>query len=181
LENVKLNQRLFETIARTGTPPPFNEPTSENTLRGVGPGIGAMGRAYPIHGCPQWSVFAGLMTSVLYGRHQFTEIFFSSNSGNFYIYNPEESKALVGKLDIQFGLNYHHSLRHEMHGMKWDITLGMRYMNMFNALKNGNTAWQPNANGNGGNIQNFSANLGPAQDWGRYGPFLKFMIGGAHS
>jgi hypothetical protein len=65
--------------------------------------------------------------------------------------------------------------------MQWDISLGMRYLNLFNALKNGNTAFNPNAGANNNVVANFAPNLGPAQDWGRYGPFLRFKLGGAYS
>ncbi len=187
LENVKLTQTLFETAVQQNVAPPdelIDEPFTSNKMWGFGPGVGAMARVYPFRHCPQWNLFAGMMTSLLYGEHQYFESFVS-NAGNFYIYDPEDTNAIVAKLDIQFGLNYHHALRHEMHGMKWDISLGMRYMNMFNALKNGNTAWQPNAQltgQNSGNFPaNFAANLGSAKDWGRYGPFLRFKIGGANS
>ncbi len=186
LENVKLTEAIYETAVQTNVPPPDGgdtEPYSENKMHAFGPGVGAYGRVYPFRHCPQWNLFAGMMTSLLYGQHQYHESYNNSN-GAFYFYDPEETKAIIAKLDIQFGLNYHHALRREMHGMKWDISLGMRYMNMFNALKNGNTAWQPDARlqGNGAFAPAaFAANLGPARDWGRYGPFLRFKIGGAHS
>ncbi len=182
LENVKLSQTFFQT-ANQEMPPgeEDSEPLKENKMHGFGPGLGAVGRVYLR---PQWSLFAGMMTSLLYGEYTYLESFVSSD-GSFYIHDPEDTNAIIGKLDIQFGINYHTAFRQELHRTKWDITLGMRYMNMFNAIKNGNTAWQPNAQPTGlnsGNFPaNFAANLGSAQDWGRYGPFLRFQVGGPTS
>jgi hypothetical protein len=64
---------------------------------------------------------------------------------------------------------------------KWDMDLGMRYMNMFNVLKNGATAFNPNAGANNDVANDFAPRLGAAFDWGRYGPFLRFSVGGADS
>jgi hypothetical protein len=186
LENDKVSQAVHEF--NTETPPgggggggniaaPPNVRDTDNRVRGFGPGVGLITRWYAPN--PDWHVFAGLTTTILFADNQFNQTFIAAPSP-FYIYAPEDSHSVVGKLDVNFGINYHHALKREMYGMQWDIALGMRYMNMFNALKNGNTAWTPNAAG-GQFPANFAANLGSAQDWGRYGPFLKFKLGGAHS
>lgn len=162
-----------------------NSRETENKVKGFGPGVGFMTRWYAHN--PHWHIFAGANTIMVATDNDYSTSFTGATVGGvntFYLYEPEESHSLVGKIDINFGINYRCAFRHEMHGIAWDVSLGMRYMNMFNAFKNGNTAWQPDARlqGNGAfGPAAFAANLGPAQDWGRYGPFLKFKLGGAHS
>lgn len=149
---------------------------TEQKFRGFGPGIGAVTRWYVVS--PQYHVFAGINTSLLYGINNYNQTFNTENVANFYIYQPDDSKSLVQKLDINFGLNYHCAFKHEMHGAAFDIALGMRYMNMINVLKHGNVAYNNlHATDNAG----WPANIGMRDDWGRWGPFLKFKIGGAHS
>lgn len=171
----KVRQTLNESIFQTGT---VRARETEGKIQGFGPGVGFMTRWYA-HS-PHWHVFAGANTTLIAGENHYSQTFFE-DSGNFYIYEPDESDSIVGKIDINFGLNYRCAFRHEMHGMVWDVSLGMRYMNMFNAFKNGNTAFNPNAGVNNTVVADFAPNLGMPQDWGRYGPFLRFKIGGAHS
>lgn len=179
LEYSRVRQTLDETIIPTFVvEEEVNAPLTENKFEGFGPGVGFMTR-WSGH-CPEWHVFAGGNTTLLYSSHHYTQTNIV-NDTNFYIYEPETSHSVVGKIDIEFGINYHHALKYELHGMQWDISLGMRYLNLFNALKNGNTAFNPNAGANNNVVANFAPNLGPAQDWGRYGPFLRFKLGGAYS
>jgi hypothetical protein len=186
----KLKQNVMETNSQTsavlaGTTT-FNARESENKIRGFGPGVGFMTRWYAHN--PHWHIFAGANTTLIAAENDYHTDWAGTTipvgaavATGFYDYEPERSHSLVGKLDINFGIDYRCAFRHELHGFAWDIALGMRYMNMFNAFKNGNTAWNPNGGVNGAFPGNFAANLGPAQDWGRYGPFLKLKIGGAHS
>ncbi len=155
--------------------------TTENTMEGFGPGLGAMAQVYPFRCMQNWGFFAGGRTALLYARNSYQQSFYENNSVTpaFYVYDPEDSHSIVTKLDISFGLNYHCGFRHDLGGAMFDIALGMRYMNMFNVLKNGNAAYNP-PNGFAG-IANFAANTGWPQDWGRFGPFLTFRFGGANA
>ncbi len=162
---------------------------TENLVKGFGPGVGFMTRWYAHN--PHWHVFAGANTTLLKTDNNFSQEFvvINNNNGNAaghgYDYEPYGTDSIVGKVDIEFGVNYHCAFRREMHGAKWDVSLGMRYMNMFNVFKNGNTMYQPlpttTAQIQQGGYENFAPYLGAAQDWGKYGPFLRFTLGGAHS
>ncbi len=181
----KVRQEMFETISRNPASS-YRVRTTENIAKGWGPGIGLLTHWYVCN--PHWNVFAGLNTTVLKLENNFRQNFSiiqdSGGGGSTpYDYSPVETDSLVGKVDIEFGLNYACAFRYEMQGMKWDVSLGMRYMNMFNVFKNGNTAYQPLAfsNGGGAALQVTPVYLGAAQDWGKYGPFLRFRLGGVHS
>ncbi|MGD9592872.1 MAG: Lpg1974 family pore-forming outer membrane protein, partial [Candidatus Berkiella sp.] len=177
----KLRQELTETISQDPTQR-LRARRTENIASGWGPGVGFVSRWYAHN--PNWHVFAGVNSSLIKMENDFTQTYAQlvPNTQVEYDYDPNESDSIVGKLDIEFGLTYACAFRHEMQGMKWDISLGMRYMNMFNVFKNGNTAYQPLAFNNGGNaLQVVPVYLGAAQDWGKYGPFLRFKIGGNHS
>ncbi len=184
LEYDRLKQNFNESISRNNNDN-FRTRETENKVTGFGPGVGFMSHWYARN--PHWQLFAGANTTLLKVENEFTQIFRIINStnaaqvGQGYDYQPEDSDSIVGKLDIEFGINYNCSFRHELHGMKWDVALGMKYMNMFNVFKNGNTAFQ--VNGGGSTIPQFTAApyLGAAQDWGKYGPFLRFKLGGNHS
>ncbi|MBS0287771.1 MAG: hypothetical protein JSR17_10780 [Proteobacteria bacterium] len=181
----KLRQELFETISQNNNNDLRTRQT-ENIAKGFGPGVGFVTRWYARN--PHWQIFAGANTTLLAMDNYFKQTFVvlqGNNVGSGYDYEPTESDSLVGKLDLEFGLNYHCAFKHEMHGLKWDVSLGMRYMNMFNVLKNGNTAFQPEGGSVAGIAPNaqigFATYLGSAQDWGKYGPFLRFKVGGGHS
>jgi hypothetical protein len=60
--------------------------------------------------------------------------------------------------------------------MSAGVSLGMRYMNMFNAFKNGNVAYN---NGPAVNAPGLPVYLGGSNDFGRIGPFLQVRLGGA--
>ncbi len=186
LEYDKLRQTLHERITGmtigipAGVAPavpaaPINRVReTESKLRGFGPGVGLMTRWYSHH--PHWHVFFGGNATLLTADNDYSQTFFATPT-DFYIYEPEETDSVVGKLDILFGINYHCAL-HEMHGMQWDISLGMHSLNLFYAFKNGNTAFSPNGGAGAGVPNNFTPNLGVPQDWSRFGPFLKFRVGG---
>jgi len=177
LEYDKLRLTLNETISQAGI---IGARETENKVRGFGPGVGFMTRWYAHN--PHWHIFAGATTAILAADNDYHQTFLTSAvPPGFYNYDPEESDSLVGKLDINFGINYRCAFRHYFCGAIWDISLGMRYMNIFNAIKNGNTVYNPNAFDDAGTPINFSPNLGFPQDWGRWGPFLKFKIGGKDS
>ncbi len=187
LEYDRIRQNFNEFIVRDNNTDIRSRET-ENLVRGFGPGVGFNTRWYH-PGYKHWHLFAGLNTSLLKLENEYSQTFVVAAGpgvilGQGYDYQPYETDSIVGKLDIEFGLNFGCAFRHEMEGLRWDVSLGMKYMNMFNVFKNGNTAWQPldpnYFNGNG-RYENFSPYLGAAQDWGKYGPFLRFKIGGSHS
>ncbi len=178
-ENVKLTQTLFGSIVQEEEYSVFS---SENNTRGFGPGIGVNARHYPCWMWRHWNLFAGLRASLLQSQYHFTSFYEADDAkGGIYSYDAEGTESIVGKLDVEFGINYHTAFKHEMHGIKSDISLGFRFMNMFGALKNGNMAFNPNGGANATVMQDFTPNQGPANDWGRFGPFLRFKIGGATS
>ncbi len=160
--------------------------TTENKVWGFGPGFGFMSHWF--FWGPHWQAFAGANTAIIQMDNKFTQRLDGLQGGivgNVYDYEPTESDSLVGKVDIEFGLKYSCAFRREMHGMKWDVSLGMKYMNMFNVFKNGNTMYQPHG-GSGLDdspvvLAGFAPYLGAAQDWGKYGPFLRFKLGGHNS
>jgi len=151
-----------------------------NKVKGWGPGVGIMTRSIP-SGChPCWGVFMGANASLLYVDNDYQQTFTSTDDNRFYLYDPEETQSIVGKLDIEFGINYARILKGDLCGALVDISLGLRYMNMFNVFKNGNTYGQPYLINPGFNM-NSAITLGYPNDWGRVGPFLKFKIGGAQA
>ncbi len=179
LEYDRIRQNIFETINRDSNTN-FRTRETENLVKGFGPGLGFMSRWYASN--PHWHVFAGANTTLLKVENEFSQTLnLVTGAAGFYDYEPFDSDSIVGKIDIKFGVNYHCAFRREMHGAKWDIALGMKYMNMFNVFKNGNTSYQPNGASGAGIISNSAPYLGAAQDWGKWGPFLRFQIGGAQS
>lgn len=154
---------------------------TDNDVHMFGPGVGVMTQVYPICAYRQWGFFAGGTTAIMYAKSDYNQTYFADDD-TFYIYDPEESHSLITKLDISFGVNYHCRLNLDLKGAMFDIALGMRYMNMFNVLKNGNAAYNPvtqsPTSGTADTIDSFAANTGWPQDWGRFGPFLRFKIGG---
>lgn len=161
----------------------FHSRDTQNKVRGYGPGIGAKGRLYMFRNVPCWSVFAGINHALLYAREDFDQVYYRGPDFA-YQYSPEQSKSIVGKMDIDFGIEYARPCG--FGGTMLDIALGFRMMNMYNGFKNGNTAWNPPIGDNpaGGvalGIDNFAANTGKPEDIGRWGPYIKFTLGGAHS
>ncbi len=177
--SVSLSESMFGTIYTSTVPQDLSRDT-DGKMTGFGPGIGAVGKIYPFSRCPQWAFFAGGTTTLLYANNEYQQSYYQTQAGVsgggvvnpvFYVYDPEDSHSLVGKVDISFGVNYHYRFMHDVYGAVFDLTLGLRYMNIINAMKNGDTAYNPF-------IANFAANTGWPQDWGLFGPFLRFRLGG---
>lgn len=158
---------------------------TENKVEGWGPGLGVMARTSPFRCYPQIGFFAGGNTALIWADNDYQQYEIESSLGTDtlqYFWNPESSESVVGKLDISFGIDYARAIRTDVGGMMFDISLGMRYMNMFNAFKNGNTAANPLfVAGNLGGPENYAVNLGSPNDWGKMGPFIRFKVGGAHA
>ncbi len=182
IEYDRVRQNFTEVINRNNNQD-IRARETENLVKGLGPGIGFMSRWYASN--PHWHVFAGVNTVLVKTENEYFQTFTvladngsPANVGNGYDYQPFDTDSIVGKLDIKFGINYHCAFRREMQGAKWDVALGMRYMNMFNVFKNGNTAYQVFGDQNARPIPDMPPYLGAAQDWGKWGPFLRFQIGG---
>lgn len=155
-----------------------------NQVKGWGPGVGVMTRATPSICHPSWGIFVGANTSMIYAENKYRQQAITNvaiPSTLVYSYNPDESHSLVGKLDISFGIDYARILCSDMGKVMFDVALGMRYMNMFNVFKNGNTAWSTSVYNATGFQPDFATYLGGSNDWGRMGPFIKFKIGGANA
>lgn len=152
-----------------------------NKVEGWGPGIGAMARTVPFKCYPHFGFFAGGTTTLLWSDNSFEETAFFGPAGVsslLFDYDPEETDSMVGKIDISFGVNYCRHMR-DFSNMVFDVALGVRYMNMFNVFKNGNTYSNPVYPGS--NTVEYAANLGNPNDWGRVGPFLTIKLGGSHA
>ncbi|MGE3320070.1 MAG: Lpg1974 family pore-forming outer membrane protein [Candidatus Berkiella sp.] len=171
----KVERNTNEYISQAGSPDRFR--STENEMQGFGPGVAVMARAFPSSDYRSFSVFMGAMTSLLYANNEFDQSNFRGED-LFYHYQPDDSKSVVGKLDISFGIDYCNRVHTDSTGMTVGISLGMRYMNIFNAFKNGNTAY--NTAGDVAN-NNFAPYTGGSNDFGRIGPFLQVRVGGANA
>lgn len=172
-------ERKFNEVARHLVT--TNTRSTENELRGFGPGFGAMARGTPLNTCPEFGVFGGMNATLLYADQEFNQELFTSVGAAVpalvYQYNPEDSRSIVAKLDAELGVDYRRVINSDMARVLFHAALGVRYMNAVNAFKNGNTAWNP-AELNGV-VQNFAQHTGGSNDFGRMGPFLRFTLGGA--
>lgn len=149
------------------------------SVKGWGPGVGGRARTIPFICYPNFGFFVGANTTLIWAENDYEASLRDNANGIetlIYGYDPESTESVVGKIDISFGLNYSRQLRDFSCSMI-DIALGLRYMNMFNVFKNGNAYQNPVFPGS--NANDFAANLGYPNDFGRVGPFLTFAIGGA--
>ncbi len=179
LEYSRVTQTLNETVQQSGV---VRFESTENLIKGFGPGVGFVSRWYSHN--PTWHIFAGANTTLLKVENEYGQTLgelVGPLAGSGYDYQPHETDSVVGKLDIEFGINWGCKFRHELRGAAWDVALGMKYMNMINVFKNGNTAYQVNDGFNAQPLADNAPYLGAAQDWGKYGPFLRVKIGGANS
>jgi len=168
----KIERNTEESNVQAGTNDRFR--STENEMQGFGPGVAVMARAFPSSDYRHFSVFMGANTALLYANNEYDQSFFIGEALNYH-YQPDDSKSVVGKLDISFGIDYCNSIHTDHTGLAVGISLGMRYMNIFNAFKNGNVAYNPTAAVEPPNY------LGGANDFGRIGPFLQVRVGGANS
>jgi len=145
--------------------------STENEMQGFGPGVAVMARAFPCSDYRHFSVFMGANTALLYANNEYAQYFYQGDA-LVYQYQPDDSKSVVGKLDISFGIDYCSRVQTDHTGMAVGISLGMRYLNVFNAFKNGNVAFNP-ADASPPDY------MGGTNDFGRIGPFLQVRIGGA--
>lgn len=173
----KIERDTEEFVTQGGAASRFR--STENEIKGFGPGVTVMTRAYPSRDYRHFSIFMGAMTTLLYVNNEFDQSLFVGDV-LFSAYDPDNTKSMVGKLDISFGVDYCNRIHTDHTGMSVGMSLGMRYMNMFNAFKNGNTMYNNAVQAGGGNpFTGFAANTGGSNDFGRIGPFLQVRIGGA--
>lgn len=152
----------------------FAARTTYERVQGWGPGIGARARSAPFRCASNIGFFMGGNATLIWADDQF-ESSLVDDGALVYLYDPEQTETIVGKIDISFGIDYSRCMR-DFGGTILDIALGVKYMNMFNAFKNGNAYQNPVYIGSGGFA--YSANLGTSNDFGRVGPFLTFALGG---
>lgn len=146
--------------------------STDSKMDGWGPGMGVMAIIKPFND-PHWGFFVDVKTSLLWVENTFSQSLQNSQPPlalvGDYSLDPEGSESMVGKLDMKFGIDYCKVFPSAM----FEAALGMRYMNIINALKNGNTFFNPFWP----NLS-YAANTGFPNDWGRIGPFLTFRVGG---
>jgi hypothetical protein len=151
--------------------------TTNNTFRGFGPGVGLMAHAKPITNCPTIGVFAGGIASLMYGRNEFAVVAYNDILPQYQV-TPENSHSIVGKLDIKFGVDYSNHFNMDCGKVPYALALGMRYMNAFNAFKNGNTQVAGiDLETVAVNTQPWAINQGTPADFGRFGPYLQLSVG----
>lgn len=152
------------------------ERNTHNKFEGFGPGIGIKGRGAPFFCWPNVGVFATFTGSMLYGRNHFHSESFADDFP-FIDLHPNSTRSIVNKVDITFGVDYKGIFKFDCDRVQLSLALGMRYLNYINVFKNGNTFF---------NLPyprdlSYAANTGLPEDWGRFGPFLQFRIGGENA
>jgi hypothetical protein len=182
LEYAKVERTLNERIAQNNN---VHYRVTEDQMNGFGPGFGARGRVVLSRDYPNWGLFGGMNGSLLYADNEYSQIETRSTGATpaiQYAFTPEDSKSIVAKLDAEFGLDYTRTVNSDMARFLMSVALGARYMNVINAFKTGNTAFNPAVLGAGGAVAGSYANwTGSSLDWGRMGPFLQFRLGGAEA
>lgn len=174
----KIERNSEERNAQTGSPNRFR--STENEIQGFGPGVAVMARAFPSNDYRSFSLFMGAMTTLLYVNNEFSQSFYNGEQ-LVSQYQPDDSKSVVGKLDISFGIDYCSRIQTDHTGMSVGLSLGMRYLNIFNAFKNGNSMYNTPIQAGAIPVQlvGTPAYTGGSNDFGRIGPFLQVRIGGA--
>jgi hypothetical protein len=154
---------------------------THDEMSGWGPGFGAMARVTPFDVCPQVGLFGGMNGTLLYVDNEFYQQQNTSNNNAVgYVFDPEDSNSIVAKFDAEFGVDYRKLFQTSWAPIMFQAALGVRYNNVVNAFKGGNTQL------NGGNViadQNLGVAIttGLPTDFGRFGPFLRISLGGENS
>jgi hypothetical protein len=157
---------------------------THDEMSGWGPGFGAMARVTPFDVCPQVGLFGGMNGTLLYVDNEFYQHQNTSaaNNAGGYVLNPEDSNSMVAKFDAEFGVDYRKLFQTSWAPIMFQAALGLRYNNVVNAFKGGNTqlnGTNPVAVNNAGN--GFAVTTGLPTDFGRFGPFLRISLGGENS
>lgn len=153
---------------------------TKDEMSGWGPGFGAMARVTPFDVCPQVGLFGGMNTTLLYVDNEFNQRRTHSDPTLDYILNPEDSNSMVAKFDAEFGVDYRKLFQTSWAPIMFQAALGLRYNNVVNAFKGGNTQLNQE-NTNVAVDSQYGVTTGLPTDFGRFGPFLRFSIGGANS
>lgn len=175
-------ERKMEEIARLNLN--THARTTEDEMRGYGLGFGAAARGTPLRACPEFGLFGGINGTLLYADHEYNQSFYTSGAGvgpQFnYAFTPEDSKSIVVKLDAEAGVDYRRVINSDMARFLFQAALGVRFTNVVNAFKSGNTAFNPTVLNNNP-VANHATWTGHPYDFGRMGPFLRLTLGGADS
>jgi len=175
--NIERDLHTFNYDATAGT---NHYLAIHDEMSGWGPGFGATARVTPFDVCPQVGLFGGLSTTLLYVDNEYRANYREADDAIFNLH-PEDSNSMVAKFDAEFGVDYQKLFQTSWAPIKFQAALGLRYNNVVNAFKGGNTGDMgldsPFARG----FASDSINANNVNDFGRFGPFLRFSIGGANS
>lgn len=182
LEWDSISRNLYEEAIGfflSGGSPIFTEigRNTDSKMEGWGIGVGARAHGKPFRSNLHWGVFLGINTALIWADNEFSQFLEPGIVGIGYSLDPESSDSIVPKVDVSLGIDYCRIFHSDLGSMLFEATLGMRYLNFINALKNGNTAYNPFWDGD----EDSAVNTGFANDWGRVGPFFTIRIGGAEA
>lgn len=158
-----------------------------NRVRGWGPGVGLRIAGIPFNCMRNFSIFAGTMVTVFYGTNSYNSSQVESAAGvntTTLLFQPETSHSLLTKVNLDLGMDWRQVL--SFNGCKFEsgLTFGLRYLNITNAFKNGNTAplvYRTNIAGVPFTLSPSTEVQGVGTDWGRVGPYLQVRLGGANA
>lgn len=151
-------------------------------FHGWGPGLGLGFRGVPFAKCCYFGLFGSLSATLFYAKNVYNYHIDGFSSRDF-LYDPESTRSMVGKYDVNIGMDYLRTYRVNGCPINTGITLGLRYMNIVNAFKMGNTFAETVAlpiTSQSNPQANFPI-FGVPTDWGRVGPYLRFIVGGANA
>lgn len=180
LEYAKFDRDFSQAIGDA----PVVAVNSHEKVKGFGPGFGANLRAAPFAVCPEFGLFAGLNTSLLYTDNEYRQAYSEDPYGlivpapGSLTLETDETHSVVVKFDAEFGIDYRRIINSDMARFLFKAELGMRYMNAINAFKSGNTSYDLSGL-NPLIMTNPAIWTGPSHDFGRVGPFLRVTLGGA--
>lgn len=182
LDYTKLDRDIHEFAVNNTVPaaPSVHFRHQHDEMEGWGPGFGAEARVTPFDWCPQLGLFGGMNGALLWVDNEYNANFVTSAAPtvNHYVLTPEDSDSLVAKFDAQFGVDYQRLFHTSWMPVMFKAALGLRYTNIVNAFKGGNTQ---STTVLVGNVLNNAATPAGRHDFGRWGPFLRFSLGGANS
>lgn len=191
--NISLHQWIDLPVVNRGTEGFIDGNTisyyEQNTkFEGWGPGVGFKLIGTPIACCPAFNLFASFASTLFYANNladvfQVLEVFptgfgFAQNLLAYSL--PENTHSILAKLDIHFGVDYARNLCLFGDQYSSGITLGVRYMNIFNAFKNANVGGFSIIS-KGAATANQFVPVSVPNDWGRVGPYLQFRVGGCNA
>lgn len=185
LDYTKLDRDIHEFAVDATVPaaPSVHFRHQHDEMEGWGPGFGATARVTPFDWCPQLGLFGGMNGALLWSDNEYHQTQVTSTGvAADYVLTPEDSDSLVAKFDAEFGVDYQRLFHTSWMPVMFKAALGLQYTNIVNAFKGGN---QQLTIGNGvfplaGN-EPIAVTSAGRHDFGRWGPFLRFSLGGANS